>query len=234
LASVLSAYPAGAGDDTLAFQIFGLFALTILLMMAATSHDFWLANLSAPVWKTLHMLVYFAYAAVIVHVAFGAMQDQGLVPLAALLVLSAVLLTSLHLAAGWKDRVRASSGTDGWVAAGDAKTIPDGRARVVLAAGERVAVFRFGSEIMALSAICQHQNGPLGEGCIIDGLVTCPWHGYQYDPRTGASPPPYTEQIPTFDVRLQGTQAWISAVPNPLGSEAQTASLPASEEAADG
>ena len=43
------------------FQPFGFFALVILVLMAATSHDFWLANLSAPVWKSLHMLVYIAY-----------------------------------------------------------------------------------------------------------------------------------------------------------------------------
>jgi DMSO/TMAO reductase YedYZ heme-binding membrane subunit len=50
------------------FQPFGFFALVILLLMAATSHDFWLANLSAPVWKSLHMLVYGAHALLILHV----------------------------------------------------------------------------------------------------------------------------------------------------------------------
>ena len=44
------------------FQPLGLLALVILFLMAATSHDFWLANLTAPVWKALHMLVYVAYA----------------------------------------------------------------------------------------------------------------------------------------------------------------------------
>src|SRR5215472_7092742 len=43
------------------FQALGFFALLILFLMAATSHDFWLHNLSAPVWKRLHMLVYVAY-----------------------------------------------------------------------------------------------------------------------------------------------------------------------------
>jgi DMSO/TMAO reductase YedYZ heme-binding membrane subunit len=56
------------------FQPFGFFALVILFLMAATSHDFWLANLSAPVWKSLHMLVYVAYALLVLHVAFGVLQ----------------------------------------------------------------------------------------------------------------------------------------------------------------
>src|SRR6516164_6280097 len=58
------------------FQPFGFFALLILFLLAATSHDFWLANLSAPVWKTLHMLIYPAYALLVLHVTFGALQGE--------------------------------------------------------------------------------------------------------------------------------------------------------------
>src|SRR5215467_14356788 len=50
------------------FQPFGFFALVILFLMAATSHDFWLANLTAPVWKSLHMFVYVAYALLVLHI----------------------------------------------------------------------------------------------------------------------------------------------------------------------
>src|SRR6516164_927194 len=58
------------------FQPFGFFALVILVLMAATSHDFWLANLTAPVWKALHMLVYLAYGLLVLHVTFGALQGE--------------------------------------------------------------------------------------------------------------------------------------------------------------
>src|SRR5437588_43423 len=58
------------------FQPFGFFALVILFLMAATSHDFWLANLTAPVWKSLHMLVYVAYALLVLHVTFGILQAE--------------------------------------------------------------------------------------------------------------------------------------------------------------
>jgi len=50
------------------FQALGFFALVILFLMAATSHDFWLKNLRPPVWKTLHMSVYAAYAMLVMHV----------------------------------------------------------------------------------------------------------------------------------------------------------------------
>src|ERR687887_646723 len=57
------------------FQALGFFALVILFLMAATSHDFWLRNLSAPTWKRLHMMVYIAYALLVAHVALGALQS---------------------------------------------------------------------------------------------------------------------------------------------------------------
>ncbi|MFX9093383.1 Rieske (2Fe-2S) protein, partial [Acinetobacter baumannii] len=83
----------------------------------------------------------------------------------------------------------ADSATNGFVDVGPARAIPDGRAITVTLSGERVAVFRDGRRICAISAVCRHQNGPLGEGRIIDGLITCPWHGYQYQPEDGCSPP---------------------------------------------
>jgi sulfoxide reductase heme-binding subunit YedZ len=58
------------------FQPLGAIALGILFVMAATSHDFWLRNLTPRVWKTLHMLVYAAYALVVMHVALGFLQSD--------------------------------------------------------------------------------------------------------------------------------------------------------------
>src|SRR6476660_302593 len=56
------------------FKALGLLALLILFVMAATSHDFWLAFLTPPVWKSLHMTLYVAYGLVVIHVALGVMQ----------------------------------------------------------------------------------------------------------------------------------------------------------------
>jgi methionine sulfoxide reductase heme-binding subunit len=68
--------------------------------MAATSHDFWLRSLSAPVWKAMHMLVYAAYALVVAHVALGALQAKRhvLLPVVPLAGMTTVL--TLHLVAG--------------------------------------------------------------------------------------------------------------------------------------
>ena len=71
--------------------------------------------------------------------------------------------------------------------------------------------------------------GPIGEGKIVDGCITCPWHGFQYDPVTGCSPPPFTERIETYDVLLQDGFVWVNPTPNELGTEARVAILEAGE-----
>ena len=58
------------------FQVLGLAALAILFLMAATSHDFWLHQLTAPVWKALHMGVYVAYTLIVLHVLFGVAAEE--------------------------------------------------------------------------------------------------------------------------------------------------------------
>ena len=103
--------------------------------------------------------------------------------------------------------------------------IPENRARVVCLGGERVAVFRYDGKISAVSNVCQHQNGPLGEGRIIDGCITCPWHGYQYEPGTGRSPAPFTEKIPTFAVRVVDGVVWIDPRPKAAGTPVEPASI---------
>jgi nitrite reductase/ring-hydroxylating ferredoxin subunit len=85
--------------------------------------------------------------------------------------------------------------------------------------GERVAIFRYDGKISAVSNVCQHQNGPLGEGKIgDDGCITCPWHGFQYKPETGASPPPFTEKVPTFNVKIADGKVFVHRKPNKAGT----------------
>ena len=205
------------------FQQLGAAALVILFLMAATSHDFWLTNLTAPVWKTLHMAVYLAYALLVAHVALGVLQDAAS-PLPALLLgAGLVTLVALHLAAAAKgralDREIAVAGNDGFVEACRVGEIRDGRARIVTVGGERVAIFRYDGKLSAVSNVCQHQNGPLGEGRILDGCITCPWHGFQYRPADGASPAPFTERVSTFRLCLvDGDRIFVDPRPLPPGT----------------
>jgi DMSO/TMAO reductase YedYZ heme-binding membrane subunit/nitrite reductase/ring-hydroxylating ferredoxin subunit len=206
------------------YKTLGIAALTVLLLLAATSHDFWLAFLGPPVWKAMHMLVYLAYGIVVLHVALGAMQ-QNRSPAFALLIGGAfVWVAGLHLVAGWRERRRdrgSKPGEGGWIPVGPPHAIPDKAARIVTApGGERIAVFRDGTWVGALTNLCAHQNGPLGEGRIIDGCITCPWHGFQYRLEDGRAPPPFTEVLATYPVRLRGGILEVDPRPLPPGTPA--------------
>ena len=211
------------------FQALGFFALIILFLMAATSHDFWLHNLSAPVWKKLHMLVYVAYGLLVAHITLGALQSETSPWLAGMLIVAVTSVVSLHVAAASKehriDQAKLQVKADGFVEVCKVNDISEKCAKVVSISGERVAVFRYDGKVSAISNVCQHQNGPLGEGRIIDGCVTCPWHGYQYRPECGAAPAPFKEKVPTFQVKIVNGSVLVHATPNLAGTYATPAEI---------
>ncbi|HTH49330.1 MAG TPA: Rieske 2Fe-2S domain-containing protein [Candidatus Limnocylindria bacterium] len=202
------------------FEPFGLAALGILFVMAATSHDFWLRNLGASFWKALHLGVYAAYGLVLAHVALGVLQSERSLVCPALLATGFAVVVGLHLAAARKemriDRDREQAEQDGFVETIRPEEVAEGRAKIVLARGRRIALWRHQDRLFATSNVCRHQGGPVGEGRILDGCITCPWHGWNYQPEDGCSPPPFKEVIETYDVRIVNGRTWVKAEANPL------------------
>ena len=117
------------------FKALGILTLLILFLMAATSHDYWLVFLTPPVWKGLHMAVYAAYGLVVMHVSLGIMQTDRNPLIPTMLASGFVIVTLLHLVAGWRERSgdRAGArGSDGWLAVGpgdDTRTLVGNRER---------------------------------------------------------------------------------------------------------
>jgi nitrite reductase/ring-hydroxylating ferredoxin subunit/DMSO/TMAO reductase YedYZ heme-binding membrane subunit len=212
------------------FQQLGFLALLILFLMAATSHDFWLHTLSPRLWKTLHMGAYLAYGLVVAHVCLGVLQSERSSLLPAIVGLGLATVATFHLLAARKeraaDRVRLQATAEGFLEAGDVNSIPEKCARVVTLGEERVAIFRYDGKISAISNVCRHQNGPLGEGTIVDGCITCPWHGYQYLPDTGASPPPFPEKVETYRTRVVDGRVWIHPHAHSPGTRIEPAVIP--------
>jgi nitrite reductase/ring-hydroxylating ferredoxin subunit/DMSO/TMAO reductase YedYZ heme-binding membrane subunit len=213
IVSVLTANTQFKSVANFPFQQLGLAATIILFLMAVTSHDFWLHTLTPRVWKRLHMLVYVAYVLLVGHVLLGALQSERNPILPVLLSVGITILVALHLAAGVRelrtDRAQPQEVDDGFVDVCGMDAIPEKRAVVVSVGAERVAVFRYDGKISAVSNVCRHQNGPLGEGRIIDGCITCPWHGYQYRPDDGTSPPPFNDKVETYRTRIHGTRVQV-------------------------
>ncbi|MEM9171807.1 MAG: Rieske 2Fe-2S domain-containing protein [Pseudomonadota bacterium] len=216
--SLLVSNPRYAAIAGFPFESLGLAALVILYVMAATSHDFWNANLGPGLWKALHMGVYLAYALLIAHVMLGALQSERSLVYLLAMGASAVVVCGLHLYTGWRDAIELTVDSD-WIDVAAITEMIDGRARIVRpAAGEAIAVFRDGDSIAAVSNVCRHQAGPLGEGRIVDGCVTCPWHGFQYRLNDGCSPEPFTERIATYRTRIEAGRVFVNQVPAAPGT----------------
>ncbi|MGQ0737890.1 MAG: Rieske 2Fe-2S domain-containing protein [Bacteroidota bacterium] len=205
------------------FQALGFFALLIFFLMAITSHDFWLHNLSPKTWKTLHMFVYLAYLLVVMHVMLGVIQYERNPVFVLMLFTGAATLITLHLLAAFKekkiDAMKFALQQEGFVFVCDVKSIENNRAKIFSIDKERIAVYRHENKLYAVHNVCKHQGGPLGEGKILDGCITCPWHGYQYLPQNGQSPPPFKEKVSTYDVKIIGSKVWLDPKPFAEGTE---------------
>jgi nitrite reductase/ring-hydroxylating ferredoxin subunit len=85
------------------------------------------------------------------------------------------------------------------------RAVPDRGAAVIEAGPDvAVAVFRVGDRFYALDNRCPHRGGPLGQGAFDGTVVTCPWHGFTVDVRTGRSPRAPGLRVRTFAVEDEG------------------------------
>ena len=220
LTSYRREYGVPDGIEHFPFEPFGLLALIILFVMAATSHDFWLRNVGASFWKTMHCGVYVAYGSLIVHVAYGILQSEPSTFYPVFLGVGFVVVSGFHLAAARRerrtDRQVASAPRERFLQACKLHDLETSKGHVAVIAGKRVAVYAQDGRVYALSNVCRHQGGPVGEGCVVDGFATCPWHGWQYRLDNGQSPPPFdTEFVPTHNVRIADGVVYVDPVPNP-------------------
>jgi nitrite reductase (NADH) small subunit len=88
---------------------------------------------------------------------------------------------------------------------GRADEIPAGGSKVVEVDGRRIALFNWEGAIHAIDDTCPHQGGPLGEGYLEEnGAVSCPWHGWTFDVRTGVSPIDPDLKVRSYPVRIEG------------------------------
>ena len=205
------------------FQVLGLFALIILFLMAATSHDFWLKNLGVQFWKALHMIVYVAYGLLILHIALGILQYENKPVYWIILVTGFLVVSTMHILAGlknlkWIQIQKKHLIESDYYEVMNVVDIPEDCAKGVLVDGQNIAIFKYDGKLSAVNNLCRHQMGPLAEGRIIDGCITCPWHGYQYQPADGQSPPPFNEKLETYQLKVLNNKVWVNPKPFPEGT----------------
>ncbi len=88
--------------------------------------------------------------------------------------------------------------------------IPRGGSKVVVAAGHVIAVFNVAGTLYALSNTCLHRGGPVGEGELDGTVVTCPWHGWQYDVRTGRNLLNPAACLKAYPVKVEGDRILVA------------------------
>ncbi|QDT04293.1 Anthranilate 1,2-dioxygenase ferredoxin subunit [Rubripirellula lacrimiformis] len=93
-----------------------------------------------------------------------------------------------------------------WTPVAQASEIADGEAIEVVVGEQILAIFRSDGQWFAMDGMCAHQGGPIAQGKVADGCVTCPWHGWQYDLATGIQTINRQPLMQTFPIReVDGT-----------------------------
>jgi nitrite reductase/ring-hydroxylating ferredoxin subunit len=89
--------------------------------------------------------------------------------------------------------------------------LPPGSMRYADVDGLPIALANVGGQIYAFSDTCRHEGGPLSAGVLIGDAVTCPWHGWTYNVRTGkAIVPPVGIRIPTYPVTVRDGHVYVT------------------------
>ncbi len=92
--------------------------------------------------------------------------------------------------------------------------VPPGTGRLVEAEGHMIALLNDGGRFYALGNECSHRGGPLADGAVADGRVTCPWHGAQFDLATGNPvSPPARQAVLAYRVVVLGDRIKLDLQP---------------------
>ncbi|GIW98253.1 MAG: hypothetical protein KatS3mg111_1586 [Pirellulaceae bacterium] len=97
----------------------------------------------------------------------------------------------------------------GWMEVGAAEEFPLGSGREIVVGGQIVAVFHAEDGFWAVDGMCAHQGGPLAQGKLDGHCVTCPWHGWQYDVRSGKHLLTGRPMLTVYRVENRAGRLWI-------------------------
>jgi nitrite reductase (NADH) small subunit len=96
-----------------------------------------------------------------------------------------------------------------WVLIAAASDCPPGTAKELVAKDRIIALFNVEGNFHALDGVCPHQGGPLGQGTLTGCIVTCPWHGWQFNVTTGQHQTSQSLVHPSFPVKVEGNDIYV-------------------------
>src|SRR5262245_31434397 len=85
-----------------------------------------------------------------------------------------------------------------------------GKMKAITVNGKTIALCNVGGTFYALDNVCLHRGGPLGEGYLEGEKVECPWHGWQFDVKTGCASMSPGMKVPTYEVKIEGADVMVS------------------------
>src|SRR6476620_11549149 len=104
-----------------------------------------------------------------------------------------------------------------YIEVSDLNDLPNNSTKIVSLGVTKIALFNFNNEISAMANSCLHKAGPLAMGRVeqkYDGwYVTCPWHGWEYNIKTGSAPPGYFDQQALYEVKVENGKILLSERP---------------------
>lgn len=96
-----------------------------------------------------------------------------------------------------------------WIRLTAVADLPPGTSGEFVAGDKIVALFNVDGTFHALDGICPHQGGPLGKGFLAGCVVTCPWHGFQFDVTTGQHQSSKSLVHPRFGVKIENGEVFV-------------------------
>jgi nitrite reductase (NADH) small subunit len=98
----------------------------------------------------------------------------------------------------------------GFALAGKIADVPPGTIREVHVGGKVVALANVGGQFHAIDNVCLHRGGPLADGVLEGSVVTCPWHGWQYDVASGKVGQNPSVGVASYPVEVRGEEIFVN------------------------
>ena len=97
-----------------------------------------------------------------------------------------------------------------FVKVAETKDVPAGTGISIETNGKAIALFNCDGTFLAMDDTCPHQGGPLGEGELAGTVVTCPWHEWRFDTRTGVNTDDATCKVQTYPVKIENGNVLVA------------------------
>lgn len=96
-----------------------------------------------------------------------------------------------------------------FVRAAKTDEIPAGTIREFQLDGTTIALANVSGKFYAINNTCLHRGGPLGQGVLEQKVVTCPWHGWEFDVTTGKITQNASVGVDCYPVEVRGQDIWV-------------------------